>query len=84
LIPLSHIGGDSIKEEALRERLDFLKRFLEALLGGFGHDEIKSFSEELIVGYFECIYYIALKRLLPIYQEEKWKHLKKSVKGFLY
>jgi hypothetical protein len=37
------------------------------MLSGYGHDEIKSFSEELSIGYFECVYFIALKRLLPVY-----------------
>ena len=58
LIPLSHINPAETKEEQLREKLDFLRRFLDSMLQGFAHDEIKSFSEDLTVAYFECLYFI--------------------------
>lgn len=35
-------------EEFAKEKLSFIKKFFEALLGGFEHDEIKIFGDQLV------------------------------------
>ncbi|KAL4503256.1 hypothetical protein ABPG72_000862 [Tetrahymena utriculariae] len=63
-------------EEYIKERFSFIKKFFESILAGFGHDEIKFFGDQLVQSYFECIYFIVLKRISVVLDKEKVKPLK--------
>ena len=60
-----------LKEEICRDKLVFMKRFIDSMLSGFTHDEIKFFGDSLVHSYFECVYFVILKRIKPILLSEK-------------
>ncbi len=71
---LSHLPVAAVnlqcKEGEIIEKWSFIEKYLDALLLGFSHEEVRSFSEELTIGYFESIYFVALKRFLPIFSSD--------------
>jgi hypothetical protein len=51
------------KEEAFKNKLSFMKKFLESILSGTTHDEARFFSDFVINCYFECLYFAINKRI---------------------
>lgn len=75
MIPLASFSGiENLKRDIIIEKWTFIQKFLESLLLGFQHEEIKVFSEELTSSYCECIHFFVIKRLMPIIvREEEFK-----------
>lgn len=63
-------------EEYVKERFAFIKKFFESMLAGFAHDEIKFFGDHLVQAYFECVYFVVLKRISIVLAREELKPLK--------
>lgn len=61
LIPFGKFKGES-NEETLKGRLSFIRDFMEAIWKGLAHEEARFFSERLVSSYFECLYFLCLKR----------------------
>lgn len=53
----------SQREELFKLRLSFIKRFLENILQGTQHDESRFFCDYVINCYFECAYFVIIKRI---------------------
>ena len=60
-----------IKEEAFKVRLSFMKKFMENILIGTSHEEARFFADHVVNCYFECLYFIIVKRLQPMLEAGK-------------
>ena len=86
LLPFAKLKGET-NEEAFKWKLGFIKSFLEGIWNGMIHEEIKFFSESLVSCYFECLYFLNLKRFAEIknlgLSESLLKYALKTLKGFM-
>jgi len=57
----------------IKGKLLFLKEFLKFVVAGLAHEEVKFFADFLITAYFECVYFVILKRVRPILEREDMK-----------
>ncbi len=65
-LPVAGFSLVDEKEEQVKEKLSFCKKYTESILNGFQHDEIRFFAENLVSGYCECVYFLILKRFSKI------------------
>ncbi|CAD8188365.1 unnamed protein product [Paramecium pentaurelia] len=56
---------DIKKEEVFRQKLASMTKLLNAILSGITHEESRFFSENLINSYFEILYFLVCKRMIP-------------------
>ena len=86
LLPFAKLKGEN-NEEGFKWKIGFIKGYMEAIWMGILHEEVKFFSENLVSSYFECLYYLNLKRFSDISSlnlaESTQKFVKKILKNFI-
>ncbi|KRX05258.1 hypothetical protein PPERSA_00559 [Pseudocohnilembus persalinus] len=75
---------EDLKESKIQEKLNFLTKFFETFSSSAKEiDDVKFFADDIVKAYFECLYFVIIKRLYPVYRLEKFQGLRKYMANFI-